>query len=122
VRAGDDDCLFVTLRPENPISQPFLIVTSISAPNAVLRALAEGAANSGFRFTVIGDLKSPADFSLPGCDFYSVDQQISTGYLLAARAGAPLILETDDDNFPRAGFWEQRQRNVTKQSANQRAG
>lgn len=113
------------------MAQPFLIVTSISAPNAVLRALAEGAANAGFACTVIGDLKSPANFSLPGCDFYSVDQQISTGfkfaaacptrhyarknigYLLAARAGAPLILETDDDNFPRAGFWEQRQRNVT---------
>jgi hypothetical protein len=110
--------------------KPALVVTSISAPNGVLRALAEGAGPAGFDFTVIGDSKSPADFELDGCDFYSVDRQRETGlrfaelcptrhyarknigYLLAIKAGAPLILETDDDNYPRDGFWTERQRNV----------
>ena len=95
----------------------------------MLRALADGAKGS-FDFIVIGDLKSPSDFQLDGCDFYSVDRQRETGfrfaelcptrhyarknigYLLAIRAGAPLIIETDDDNFPRDGFWAERQREI----------
>jgi hypothetical protein len=32
------------------------------------------------------------------------------GYLLAMRAGASVLIETDDDNFPRADFWASRQR------------
>ena len=110
--------------------KPALVVTSISAPNPVLRALASGATAAGMDFIVIGDLKSPEQFDLEGCDFYSVDRQRETGfrfaelcptrhyarknigYLLAIEAGAPLILETDDDNYPRDGFWTERQRNV----------
>jgi hypothetical protein len=113
------------------MSRPKVVVTSISPPNAILGAIAEGAAKGGFDFTVIGDLKSPTDFQLDGCDFYSVDRQLETelrfaelcptrhyarkniGYLLAIRDGAPLILETDDDNYPRDGFWSERQRNVS---------
>ena len=111
--------------------KPALVVTSIASPNAVLRALAAGASSSGFEFTVIGDSKSPAEFELEGCQFYSLDRQRESGlrfaeicptrhyarknigYLLAIRAGAPLIIETDDDNFPRDGFWAARDRKVT---------
>ena len=90
-----------------------LVVTSISPPNAVLRALAEGCAEHGFEFIVIGDEKSPADFRLEGCRFYGLDEQRGTGlrfagacptrhyarknigYLLALREGASVIVETD---------------------------
>jgi hypothetical protein len=107
-------------------SRPALILTSISRPNAVLQALAAGAVEAGFDFIVIGDTKSPADFALEGCDFFSVERQLATrfefaricptrhyarkniGYLLAIERGAPLIVETDDDNFPRAEFWQER--------------
>lgn len=116
------------------MTRPAVVVTSISPPNAILRAIAEGASKAGFDFTVIGDLKSPADFQLDGCDYYSVDRQRETqlrfaelcptrhyarkniGYLLAIRAGAPLILETDDDNYPRDGFWTERQKTITAPS------
>lgn len=105
-----------------------LVVTSIAAPNAVLRALAEGCRARGHRFIVIGDEASPADFHLAGCDFYGLDAQRATGfkfaelcptrhyarknlgYLLAIRAGARVIAETDDDNIPRAEFWGERRR------------
>lgn len=108
-----------------------LVVTSIAAPNDVLRSLAAGSKEHGVRFLMIGDVPSPKDFSLDGCDFYSLDRQAQTGlrtaelvpkrhyarknigYLLAAREGAELIIETDDDNFPRDGFWGER---VRKQS------
>ncbi len=112
------------------MDKPAVVVTSISAPNAILREIASGAAKAGFRFIVIGDLKSPADFQLDGCDFHDVERQRAShlrfaqicptrhyarkniGYLLAIREGAPLILETDDDNFPRPGWWNEREMRV----------
>ncbi len=108
-----------------------VVVTSISAPNFPLKEIASGARAAGSRFIVIGDGKSPASFELDGTEFYSVNAQIETGlgfarlcptakysrknigYLLAIRGGAPFIVETDDDNIPRADFWSARDRSVT---------
>jgi hypothetical protein len=105
-----------------------IVVTSINAPNAALRALADGAAAHAFEFIVCGDTKSPPDFSLPGCRYLSVEDQVATGlgfaevcpvrtyarknigYLVAINNGADLIVETDDDNLPRPGFFELRHR------------
>src|SRR6202035_3103353 len=107
-----------------------IVVTSINAPNAAMRALAEGATAHGFEFIVCGDTKSPRDFALSGCRFLSVDDQIATGlrfaaacpvrtyarknigYLVAIRRGAHLIVETDDDNLPRAAFSGARRRRL----------
>lgn len=103
-----------------------LIVTSISPPNPVLSALARGSIEHGVRFIVVGDTRSPKEFSLEGCEFYDIAAQRAhgfrfadacptghyarknIGYLLALRDGASVILETDDDNFPRPEFWTQR--------------
>lgn len=103
-----------------------LIVTSISAPNKVLTSLSEGAKKNNTEFIVIGDSKSPADFNLSGCDFYSLQKQKeldfnfaklcpekhysrkNIGYLIAIQKRATIIIETDDDNFPREEFWMDR--------------
>lgn len=103
-----------------------IVVTSISAPNAALRLIAEGCRKHGQEFIVIGDAGSPANFALDGADFYSVERQRellglyarscplksyarkNIGYLLAIQHGAEVIVETDDDNFPYEGFWEPR--------------
>ena len=103
-----------------------IIVTSISAPNRSLRALADGAQAHGLDFLVMGDTKSPPEFQLDGCDYYDIERQRNTqlryaelcptrsytrkniGYLLAIRSGAPLLIETDDDNVPRSEFWSER--------------
>jgi len=105
-----------------------VVVTSINGPNHVLRALADGCRERGQRFLVIGDEASPADFRLEGCDFYGLEAQYETGfrfarlcptrhyarknlgYLLAIRGGTTLLVETDDDNIPRAEFWGERRR------------
>ena len=105
-----------------------LVVTSISAPNRVLRELAAGCLSRGQQFVVIGDEASPPDFRLEGCDFYGLAEQYEAGfrsarlcptrhyarknlgYLIAVRAGATLIVETDDDNIPREAFWSERAR------------
>ena len=105
-----------------------LVVTSIAAPNAVLRALAEGSIRHNVHFYNIGDSKTPAGFALDGCDYYPLERQRASGlayaalcpersytrknigYLLAIRNGARVLIETDDDNFPRDPFWLPRQR------------
>lgn len=101
-----------------------VVVTSIAAPNAILKALADGCREHGRHFYVIGDVASPPDFDLSGCDFFSLRRQHDTGfrtarecpvrhyarknvgYLQAIRDGAGIIVETDDDNEPGSGFWE----------------
>jgi hypothetical protein len=106
----------------------YVIVTSIAAPNDVLRQLAQGCIEKEYRFIIIGDQASPSEFRLDGCEFYSLKKQVQTklkfaqlcptkhyarknvGYLLAIRDGASTIIETDDDNIPYPQFWQQRQR------------
>jgi hypothetical protein len=109
-------------------SKLFVVVTSIAAPTGAMRAIARGCARAGARFLVIGDAASPPDFRLDGCEFYGVAEQRATqlnvarlcptktyarknvGYLLAARAGADIIVDTDDDNVPSEAFWSARHR------------
>jgi hypothetical protein len=89
-----------------------------------MKAIAKDSIQRNIKFYVIGDTKSPSDFSLEGCDFYSVDRQRSLGlkvaelcpvrhyarknigYLQAMRKGAQVIIETDDDNLPRPEFYQ----------------
>lgn len=105
-----------------------LVVTSIAAPNKVMKDLASGCIDNGMEFIVIGDKPSPEDFHIEGCMFYSLAAQTATdlefakmcptrhyarkniGYLLAMQQGCSVIIETDDDNFPRKEFWRERQR------------
>jgi len=93
-----------------------VIVTSIAAPNAEMRELASQCKARGFSFYVIGDVPSPADFFIEGCEFYSLERQRATGfkisklmptrhysrknigYLLAIQKRPSMLLETDDDN------------------------
>lgn len=105
-----------------------LVITSISSPNHVLRACAKGCHRHGIDFIVIGDRKSPADFKLDDCDYWSLNRQLASGfevaqllpeghysrknlgYLIAMGRGAEVIIETDDDNLPMEGFWGERAR------------
>lgn len=108
-----------------------LVITSIADSNhPVLRRYAIESAAHVTAMLVVGDMKSPATFNLPGCDFYSVDRQreVSStlaellpfnhyarknlGYLAAKRNGAEIIIETDDDNLPFDEFWGERKRSV----------
>lgn len=114
--------------PAGHAQQTALVVTTIASVNPVLAELASGAAERGTRFIVAGDESSPADFALPGSDYFDIQRQLDTGfrtaaaarrrhyarknvgYLAAMQAGAEVIVETDDDNYPLASFWDNRQR------------
>lgn len=105
---------------ERPVDS--VVVTSISQPNAVLHEIAKAAAAKSVSFIVVGDTKSPADFQLEDCSFFSIEEQKALafryasvcpdksyarkniGYLIAISEGANTIIETDDDNFPKEGF------------------
>ena len=109
----------------------FLVITSIAnQEHPVLNQFATEAANHQVPFIMIGDTKSPKEFKLSGCDFYSIERQESLGYslsenlpvkhyarknigyLVAIAAGAETIIETDDDNLPYKEFWHDRSRNL----------
>lgn len=104
-----------------------LVITSIANDqHPVLNQYAVKAAQRNIPFIVIGDTKSPEQFNLKGCDFYSIDRQVSLGYelvknlptrhyarknigyLVAIQNGAEIIIETDDDNIPFKEFWNPR--------------
>ncbi len=105
----------------------FLIITSIAnQEHPILRRFAEESAKYNVPFILIGDTKSPKEFNLAGCNFYSIERQQmlefklakilpvkhyarkNLGYLIAISKGANIIIETDDDNFPLEGFWDKR--------------
>ncbi len=109
----------------------FLVITSIANhEHPVLKQFAEESAARNISFIVIGDTKSPLDFHLDKCDFYSVERQKelkfklgetlpykhyarkNLGYLTAMSQGAETIIETDDDNIPFESFWNKRFRLV----------
>ncbi len=108
-----------------------VVITSIAAPNDVMKAIASDCITRGNDFYVIGDVPSPSDFNLDGCRFLSLQQQSelsfttaaltpkrhyarkNIGYLLAIAEGAQVLVETDDDNFPLPSFWGERRRTLT---------
>lgn len=107
-----------------------VVVTSIALPNRTLRELARGCTQHRYSFYVVGDVSSPGDFQLDGCNFFSIERQRklgfltaehcperhyarkNIGYLQAIRDGASVIVETDDDNFPLPDFWRIRTRTL----------
>ena len=113
------------------MNKTYLIITSIAnQDHSVLKHYAEESIKYNVPFIVIGDTKSPKDFQLPGCDYYSIDRQQTLsfqltnilpvkhyarkniGYLVAISSNAEIIIETDDDNLPLESFWGNRSRNI----------
>jgi hypothetical protein len=122
----------------NAPPRPAVVLTSIFAPNPVMREIAAQAAVHGFDFIIAGDSKSPAGFFLEGARYLDLAAQRAAGtygrrcpertyarknaaYLEAIRNRATWIVETDDDNFPGTGFWQAPCRNVCGREA-KRAG
>ena len=112
-----------------------LIITSIANDkHPILKQFAEECKKRNLNFIVIGDTKSPADFKLEGCDYWSVERQQTLpfelakitpakhysrknlGYLLAIKNGVTELVETDDDNIPREEFWDEKHREVKSYS------
>ncbi len=100
----------------------WIVVTTINSPTKAIQKISEIVSSEGWRCVVVGDKKTPVDWSAPGIDYLSYDDQLrifgrlaellpvnhycrkNLGYLYAIRHGAEAILETDDDNIPDDSF------------------
>jgi hypothetical protein len=123
-----------SIEPPSP-PQRWIVITSINQPTPALQVVSRlcTAPNPHDRWAavVVGDTKTPPDWSCPGVDFLSVDRQKqlfgplaellpyrhycrkNLGYLYAIERGANLIVDTDDDNIPYPTFGHRIDRHVT---------
>ncbi len=109
------------------MNNTFLVITSIADDShPILQQYGEESDRHGVQFILVGDVKSPKNFTIDHCDYYSVERQNSLnfklvdklpfkhyarkniGYLAALLQGAEVIIETDDDNIPKSAFWNKR--------------
>eukprot|EP01114_Cavostelium_apophysatum_P002245 TRINITY_DN11979_c0_g2_i1.p2 TRINITY_DN11979_c0_g2~~TRINITY_DN11979_c0_g2_i1.p2 ORF type:complete len:403 (-),score=92.39 TRINITY_DN11979_c0_g2_i1:1387-2595(-) len=97
----------------------WIVITSINYPTKAIQVFA---AQPGWKVVVVGDTKTPEDWSYPNCTFLSVTKQKqlgyriiehlpfrsyarkNIGYLYAVQHGAKIIYESDDDNIPSNGL------------------
>ena len=110
------------------------VLTTVQEPTACARSLSRTLERHHAELIVIGDRKGPTQFDLPGCRFFSIEHQLdlplklarlvpekhyarkNLGYLLAFKAGASRIYETDDDNEP-LPHWKPLDRQVEARKA-----
>ncbi|NHZ86225.1 MAG: DUF288 domain-containing protein [Planctomycetia bacterium] len=109
------------------MNNTFLIITSIAGhDHFILKKIAQESSSHNIPLIVVGDTKSPKEFKLAGCDYYSVEHQQALsfelaktlplkhyarknlGYLIAISKMAEIIIETDDDDLPLPNFWDNR--------------
>ena len=104
-----------------------VIITTINKPNKIIKNFSI-LQKKKWNLIIIGDKKSPKDFNINFGKFYSLKDQINLdlkfakicpensyarkniGYLIAMRENK-IIIETDDDNFPKKTFFKDRKIN-----------
>ncbi len=104
--------------------RPTCVITTINAPTRAVEVLSEKFPGD---LIVVGDVKTPRDWSYPGTTYISVDRDDAVsyavapvnhyarknlGYLYAMQRGASMIYDTDDDNVPNRA-WRPRDDRVT---------
>jgi len=107
-----------------------VVVTTINHPTRAVVDILAATPKLDAAFYIIGDTKSPPDFSAPGSIYMDIPAQEQSGfafgrlaptrhyarknvgYLQAAKDGCTIIVETDDDNIPLDDFWLPRTRHI----------
>ena len=105
----------------NKLKKISLVITSINKPNEVIKKYYSLSKNNKINFIIIGDKKTPEYPSK--YNFYNLKSQKNfkftlnkslpinsysrknIGYLVAMQNNSKIILETDDDNFPKSTFF-----------------
>ena len=99
----------------------WIVITSLNEPTLSVKKFSDRLV-AGWWIVVVGDEKSPKNYRYPNVEFLSVEKQKklyptlsksipfnhysrkNIGYLYAIRNDAKLVLDTDDDNFPKLNF------------------
>lgn len=110
-----------------------IVITTISQPTKAVIEWAAIARTLDWKVVCIGDKKTPADWHCEGVDFISFERQRelygeladafpanhycrkNIGYLYAIERGADYIFDTDDDNYPIAGYFESQLKRWTRE-------
>ena len=102
--------------------QTSLIITTINKPNNVINKYLDLSKKNNVRYILIGDKKSPhyskkypffdikkqKEFNFSICNFlpYNSYSRKNIGYLIAMKNNSKIIVETDDDNYPKNNFFK----------------
>jgi hypothetical protein len=96
--------------------EKFIVITSIFEPTKAVELFSK---NENYKLIVVGDKKTPENWSYDNVEYISVNQQENMdfnlakvlpynhycrkmlGYLQAIQEGATYIVDTDDDNIPK---------------------
>lgn len=107
-----------------------IVVTTIFTPGQAISALSDMAKQENALFVIAGDKKTPSAYGSFPCEYLSTDHQDkafpslsqslpfnhysrkNVGYLHAIRSGVKRIVETDDDNIPRADYLSRKETNI----------
>ena len=103
-----------------------LVITTINKINKNIKNFAISSKIKKWGIIIIGDRKSPKNFILPYGEYLNLKSQLKTnfkfakicpensyarkniGYLRAIKNKSEIIVETDDDNFPKKNFFEKK--------------
>ena len=109
----------------------WIVVTTINLPQPAIDVISGLCKAEGWRCVVVGDNKTPQNWFSENIDYLSVEDQKrmypklsemlpfnhycrkNLGYIYAANNGAEIILETDDDNIPKANFGTNLERRIS---------
>ena len=105
-----------------------LVITTINKPNKNINSFSLNSKKKNWDFIIIGDKKSPKKFKISYGKYLDIKKQLqlnlkfakvcpvnnygrkNIGYLLAMKDNN-VIVETDDDNFPKKNFFSHKQIN-----------
>jgi|TARA_B110000211_G_scaffold134077_1_gene153687 hypothetical protein len=97
----------------------YVVITTIFEPSDAVKLIAD---LPDVDLIIVGDKKTPEDWHCKGAEYFSVDRQVELGfelshilpfnhycrkmigYLVAAKDGAAMIIDTDDDNLPKPNW------------------
>jgi hypothetical protein len=97
----------------------FIVITSIFSPT---EAIEKFSALKDYHLVVVGDKKTPAGWQYANCTYLNIEAQVALssslahiipfnhysrkmiGYVYAMHQGADIIIDSDDDNIPYAGW------------------
>ena len=99
-----------------------LVITSINKPNDVIKKYLTLCKNSRINYIIIGDKKTPSyskkyplintlkqkklNFKIIDSLPYNSYSRKNIGYLMAMKNKSEIIIETDDDNYPKNSFFK----------------
>jgi len=112
------------------MSKPFaVVITSLLSDTRAIKMYSEYCPHFNSELFIVGDKKSRKAIKFDYCSYYSLQRQKklpykfaqkcpvnnyarkNIGYLEAIKSGYEIIVETDDDNYPKDSFWHDRKIN-----------